>query len=44
MKFRTEMIGHDRPRVCRATFIPSNARFGCRRATLEEFLAGADVR
>jgi hypothetical protein len=44
MKFRTEMIGHDRPRVCLRTFIPLNAGFGCRRATPREFLVGPGVR
>jgi hypothetical protein len=43
MKFRTEMIDHDRPRVCLGTFISLNAGFGCRRATLRQFLAGPDV-
>jgi hypothetical protein len=33
MKFRTEMIGHDRPRVCSRTFSSLNAGFGCRKAT-----------
>jgi hypothetical protein len=44
MKFRTDMIDHDRPRVWMGgRFISLNAGFGCRRATLREFLAGPDV-
>ena len=43
MKFRTEMIDHDRPRVSLEEVYPSNAGFGCKGATLREFLAGPDV-